>query len=235
MSLLMQTTGTQFSVARVNLLPAEVSAARGGRVLKVGLAAGLGVVGAFIAAGCLVTAGHVSSAQEALDTEQGRTAQLQREQAAYAEVPKVFQQLRVAQSVNSELSGSGLAAYQLLDTVAATAPEGVSFTSIDLKAADPALTGATAGGTAAAGAAASSDPLAVKGLGALTVTGQTMDQALVVAWMNQVTTGAKFSDVRLTSSTLDPVTKVITFNATAVVTDEGAGTQATTSTGGATS
>ncbi|GAB3466632.1 PilN domain-containing protein [Kineococcus endophyticus] len=233
MSLQMQTTGTQFSVARVNLLPAEVDAARGGRTLKVGLAAGLAVVGAFIAAGCVVTAGHVTQAQDALDAEQAKTTQLQRAQAAYAEVPEVLGQLRTAQAVDAVVSGSGLDSYALLDRVAATTPDGVQFTSIALKSQATASTTTAAGATAAATAAAGADPLAVSGRGTLSVTGQTTDQALVVAWMSQTDATDEFADVRLASSTLDPTTKLITFTATATVTvDE---TTAAASTGGATS
>lgn len=73
----LEAVATRRSVVRVDLLPQEVAAARGGRLLRAGLGAGLVAVVGVACAAYAVTAGHVSTATDALTTEQQRTSQLQ--------------------------------------------------------------------------------------------------------------------------------------------------------------
>ena len=206
----LEAVATRTSVARVNLLPTEVGQARQGRFLKGGLALALvGVLG-ISAAAWSVTAGHVAAATEALEAEQQRTLQLQQAQRPYAEVPRVLAQLETAQRVQRDVTSGDVPAYELLDQLAVGAPEDLSLTNVSLD-----TTAATSTATATE---ATTDPLAVPGVGTLKVTGQTKTQAQVAAWMDQVAGIAGLTDPRLSSSTLDPVQGVVTFNATATVT-----------------
>ncbi|WP_432540386.1 PilN domain-containing protein [Kineococcus sp. SYSU DK002] len=210
---------TRNVVARVDLLPAEAGQARDGRVLKVGLAAGLLGVLAVAGAACVLTAGHVDAATEALADEQQRTLQLQTEQRAYAEVPTVLAQLQSAQEVQREVTASDVPVYALLDRLAGTAPAGTTFTALQTTVAgtESSTTTTTDG---AAATAATADPLAVAGIGAVSLTGQTRDQGEVATWMDQAAALPELADVRLTTSALDPATGIVTFSATATLTDD---------------
>ncbi|NAZ84611.1 PilN domain-containing protein [Kineococcus indalonis] len=206
----LEAVATRTSVARVNLLPAEVGSARRGRLLQAGLALGLvGVLGVSAAA-YAVTAGHVGTATEALEAEQQRTLQLQQAQRRYVEVPRVLAELETARRVQQDVTSGDVPAYELLDQLAAGAPQDLSLTNVSLDT--------TAATSTAASTGTPTDPLAVQGVGTLEVTGQTKTQAQVAAWMDQVAGIAGLADPRLSTSTLDPVQGVVTFNATATVT-----------------
>ena len=209
---------TRAVVARVDLLPPEAGNARSGRVLKAGLAAGLLGVLAVAGAAYGITAGHVDTATEALAAEQQRTLQLQREQQSYAEVPVVLAQLQSAQEVQREVTATEVPMYALLDRLATSAPAGVTFTSVQatVSAASAASADASTTGTSAVAA----DPLSVPGTGTVSITGQTRDQTEVPTWMDQAATLPELDDVRLTTSALDPATGVVTFSATATLTDD---------------
>ena len=204
---------TRTSVVRVDLLPREVAAARGGRLLRIGLGAGLAAVVGVACAATLVTAGHVSTAEEALAAEQQRSLQLQQAQRAYADVPVVLGQLEDAKDVQQQVTAGDVPTYLLLDQLAGRAPLDLALTAVDLK---------IAAGSAAGSAAevVSTDPLAVAGIGTVSVTGQTKSQAQVAAFMDAVDTIGGMTGTRLSSSTLDPATGLITFTTTATLTDD---------------
>ncbi|NAZ74898.1 hypothetical protein GTQ99_05590 [Kineococcus sp. T13] len=220
---------TRTSVVRVDLLPREVAAARGSRLLRIALGAGLAVVAGVACAATLVTAGHVSTAEEALAAEQQRTLQLQQAQRAYADVPVVLAQLEDAEDVRRQVTAGDVPTYLLLDQLAARAPLDLALTAVEVavdagSAAGAAASSAAGSATApAAGAAAEvvgTDPLAVAGIGTVSVTGQTKSQAQVAAFMDAVDTVGGMTGTRLSSSTLDPTTGLITFTTTATLTDD---------------
>ncbi|WP_432522469.1 hypothetical protein [Kineococcus sp. SYSU DK006] len=208
---------TRTSVVRVDLLPREVAAARGSRLLRIGLGAGLAAVAGVACAATLVTAGHVSTAKEALAAEQQRTLQLQQAQRAYADVPVVLGQLEDAKDVQRQVTAGDVPTYLLLDQLAGRAPLDLALTAVDLKVTPGAATGAATG---AAEEVVGADPLAVAGIGTVSVTGQTRSQAQVAAFMDAVDTIGGMTGTRLSSSTLDPATGLITFTTTTTLTDD---------------
>lgn len=169
------------------------------------------MVAAACAAGAVISGQHVSEAQDRLAADQARTAPLRAAQQPYAEVPVVQAQLASAEKVRDAVNAYDVAWYEYLDRIAVTSPQGLSFTSLALsvntEASQPAAAGATV------------DPLAVTGVGTLTVTGQTKSQGQVAAWLDSVATIPGVATPSLASSALDAANGVITFNATASLTD----------------
>jgi hypothetical protein len=198
-------------VARVNLLPDDFADARRERTLRLVLAAGVLVVGAACAGAAVVSAQHVSSAQQSLSAEQAKTAPLQAAQAPYADVPVVTAALAHAREVRSTVDANDVAWYSVLDQVAANSPDDLSLT---------ALAFAVNTGPSTATTTPGADPLAVAGIGTMTVTGQTKSQSQVAGWLDGVATIKGIADPALTSSVLDPTTKVVTFSATGTLTDD---------------
>ncbi|GAA0289653.1 hypothetical protein [Kineococcus aurantiacus] len=215
----LEAVATRRSVVRVDLLPQEVAAARGGRLLRAGLGAGLVAVVGVACAAYAVTAGHVSTATDALTTEQQRTSQLQQEQRRYADVPKVMAQLQTARDVQKEVTSGDVPTYLLLDQLASRSPADLALTAVNITVAG-ASTSSTASSTASSAATPASDPLAVTGIGTVSVTGQTHSQGQVASFMDAVAALDGLADPRLTGSTLDPATGLITFTTTATLTDD---------------
>ncbi|HET9657925.1 MAG TPA: PilN domain-containing protein [Kineosporiaceae bacterium] len=169
-------------VPRVNLLPPEILAARGFRKVKARLVMAV-VVTLLVAAGGVVWAqSQVNSAQDALDATDSRTAVLHREEARYAQVPKVTSALAAAQAARATALAQDLLWYRLLNDVALAAPANVWLTSLNVTL-NQATGTTTPGGAAAAGA----DVLTPAGLGKVTVTGTARSYPDVAAWLEAVT------------------------------------------------
>jgi Tfp pilus assembly protein PilN len=198
-------------VARVNLLPAGIDEARGARTARLLLAAGVVAVAAACGAAGIISGQHVTEAQDALAAEQAKTAPLRAAQQPYADVPVVQAQLAAAQKVQTTVNAYDVAWYSYLDQVAAKSPQDLSLTSL-------ALSVSTA--PTQAGATTTTDPLATGGIGTMTVTGQTKSQSQVATWMESMATIAGVEAPALSNSALDVATGVVTFNATATLTDD---------------
>jgi Tfp pilus assembly protein PilN len=170
-------------VARVNLLPREISEGRRFRRVQQGLA---GVV-----ALTLVLAGfafwwsqqRVSEARESLAAVQVTTAQLQTKQRSFAEVPTTIAQVDAAIDARALVMATDVPWYRYLTDLVAAAPKGVAFESVTVKVGGPNPAGA--GAPATPGTEASSNPFApTNGIGALTLTGVTGTYPLVSDWMD---------------------------------------------------
>jgi Tfp pilus assembly protein PilN len=219
---------------RVNLLPPEVSQRRRVRTTQKALVAGavlaLGVVGSAWA----VEHHSVGSAQSDLDASIARGAQLQHQQAQYADAPKVVAELDAARTARRTALASDVAWYQYLDDLSRAAPDAVWLTSVSGN-----LTGAAAGATAATGTTAASgttpatgdttataaataggNPLATSGIGALTLAGSALSYDDVAGYLDRLVTVSGVADPYLTTSTADDSSgrQVVTFSITAVVT-----------------
>ncbi|MFB9377820.1 PilN domain-containing protein [Kineococcus gynurae] len=214
MSLLtLDSVRTRSGVVRVNLLPTEFAVARQERRLRLQLATAVGVVAAAcLGAGFLATS-QAHGAENSLLDEQTRTSALQAQQAPYAEVPQVLAEVAEAKKIQSDVSGYAVPWYAYLNRISTATPAGVTFTSLGLSV-QP-----TPAATAATGSAATADPLAVQGIGNLTVTGTTQTQAQVASWMDAMAGIPGIAGATLTSSTFDPASSTLTFNATATLTD----------------
>ncbi|ABS04482.1 PilN domain-containing protein [Kineococcus radiotolerans] len=205
----LEAVATRTAVVRVNLLPPEFEEARRARRLQIGLGACLITVVAAAAGAYGVTAGHVADAQSALEAEQSRTAGLQAAQAPYAEVPKVEAQLRDAQAVAESVAAHDIPWYSYVDQLATNAPAELSLTSLTFAVND------TSAGTSATG----TDPLAVTGVGTLSVTGQTKSQDKVAGWLESIGTIGGLANPTLTNSAYDASSGVVTFTSGATVTE----------------
>ena len=195
-------------VARVDLLPAEIGEARRFKRLQRGLAAALLGVVALSGAAYVITAGHVTSAEEALAAEQAKTPALLAEQQPYAEAPKVIEQVEAVARMQMEAAAYDVAWYGYLDALATRAPAGLDLTTLSFVITPPAVGGAPV-----------TDPLAVPGIGTLEVTGKTRSQDKVATWMEQLATVPGITSPALSSSTLETESGVITFNTKATLTD----------------
>ena len=171
-------------VPRVNLLPPEILAARGFRTVQIRLA--LLVVTTFLVAGGGVVWAQlrVAGARAALDATTAQTAVLHRQEATYAEVPRVGQQVTEAKAVRELALGQDVLWYRLLSDVALATPSTVWLTTLNAS-----LSGSpsTAGAAGAAGKGGpSSDPLTPTGIGTVLVTGSAAGYPDVAAWLDSI-------------------------------------------------
>jgi len=196
-------------VARVDLLPPDIVDARRARRVRFLLAGGVLLVAAACVAAGSTTDRQLTEAQDAVAVEQSRTAQLRAQQAPYAEVPLVLQQLADVQRVSAAVNAYDVPWYSYLDQIAVKSPEDLSLTSLALALADDQ--------SATPDASGSTNPLAVSGVGTLTVGGQTTSQAKVAAWLESMETIPGILAPTLTNSTLDTTNGVVTFTAGATL------------------
>jgi Tfp pilus assembly protein PilN len=171
----LEAVATQSVVARVDLLPEGIDEARRFRRVQAGLGASLVVVVGIVALAWTIGAGHVQSAQDALDAEQSRTTQLQRQQAKYAQVPVVVKQLDAARAAQRAVSAFDVSWFGMLDAVALRTPPGTSIATMTM-ALDPTAT--AAGGS---GVVAPTDPLGVPGVGSVAIVGTAPSQDAVAS------------------------------------------------------
>ncbi|WP_298803009.1 hypothetical protein [uncultured Pseudokineococcus sp.] len=137
----------------VDLLPRAVAEADRFRRLQVGLAAALGLVVVGAAAATVLAGARVSSAEEALAGEQARTAQLQAEQAQFAEVPLLEAQRTTLTTARDTALAQDVLWYRYSAHLANQLPDGMRLTSLSMQLAD--------------GAAAPVDPAATSTVGSV--------------------------------------------------------------------
>lgn len=166
-------------VPRVNLLPPEVIASlafrRTQKILAVAVVATLAVI-----AGAVWWAqASVNSAQELLAQEQAVTTRLQREQAKYADVPKLIAKVEAAESARQSAMASDIAWYSYLYDVSRVTPTRVWLTSLTATVPMPGAQSATT-------ATATTDRLSFVDQGTVTVTGSAKTFSDVSAWLDAV-------------------------------------------------
>lgn len=198
----LEAVASRTAVVRVNLLPGEIAEERRTKRLRAGLAGSLVVVLGACAGAYVLTLGHVAAADDALAAEQAKTAPLLAAQEPYAEVPAVLKQVETAVALQKTVAQGDVPWYSYLDRLAAVAPAGLSFTSLNVQVS-----------VADTSATASADPLQPAGVATITVVGETKAQNTVADWMDAVAAIPAVQDPRLSSSVLDPVSGVVTFNA----------------------
>ena len=198
----LEAVASRTAVVRVNLLPGEIAEERRTKRLRAGLAGSLVVVLGACAGAYVLTLGHVAAADDALAAEQAKTAPLLAAQEPYAEVPAVLKQVETAVALQKTVAQGDVPWYSYLDRLAAVAPAGLSFTSLNVQVS-----------VADTSATASADPLQPAGVATITVVGEAKAQNTVADWMDAVAAIPAVQDPRLSSSVLDPVSGVVTFNA----------------------
>lgn len=126
-------------VPRVDLLPAAVAAGDRFRRLQLGLAAGLALVLVGAGAATVLAASQVSAAEEELAAHQSRTAQLQAEQAQYAEVPLLRAQAEVLAQTRSTALAQDVLWYRYSAHLANRLPADLRLTSLTMQLTDAAV------------------------------------------------------------------------------------------------
>lgn len=122
---------------QVNLLPSDISAARGLKKLKVRLAVVVLLVIALVGVGYVLVAGTVTTAQEKLTTEQRRTSTLQNEQRKYAEVPVLLKRWNDT-SQALYLASVGEVAWQpVIDAISSVTSKDVTLNQLVIESWDP--------------------------------------------------------------------------------------------------
>jgi len=165
------------SVPRVNLLPAELIAARGLRKVQQLLALAVVVTLALIACMFVWAQNGVETAQTELTGEQAKTALLQQEQAKYIDVPKVLGQIDAAQTAEQTAMASDIAWYTYLYDLSTVTPSRVSLTALTATVGMPGATSAQPG---------TSGPLSTSGVGQVTVAGTAATFSDVAAWLDSI-------------------------------------------------
>lgn len=168
---------------QVNLLPPEVKAARGLKVVKRLLALGLVLVVGLIAlayAGALIAR---SDAETALAEAQAETARLRAEEQRYAEVPLVLGALDNTLAARELGMSTEVLWKEHLDAVTAVLPENVSIETLTLTGATP-----------MALPAPPASPLYAESVAELTFSGRTATVPDTAAWIDALNSIPGFSD-----------------------------------------
>lgn len=200
------------AMARVNLLPPEITAARALRRTQGVLAGCVLLVAAGITGGFVLALQQAGTAAEGLAAEQARTTALTEQQAGYAQVPLVLAQVEAAETARSTAMGSEVLWHRYLEQIALTYPPGVWLGDVTASVAAPAAGAATA---------ATADPLATPGIGSVTFTGASTTMPDVAAWLDVLNATPGFTSASLTSATRSErdARVVVDFTTAVVVTD----------------
>ncbi|MFZ0158446.1 MAG: PilN domain-containing protein [Kineosporiaceae bacterium] len=177
------------TVPRVNLLPPEILEGRRFRRTQVILAS---VVAATIMVCVLATvwAQHqVGVANRELGVVAARTAQLQAQARAYAEVPRVLARVDSAKAARERAMSTDVLWYRFLDELAVSTPTTVWLGTLNIAMTDGAN-------------AAAKDPLTPAGYGEVTVTGTATRFPEVAQWLTSVVTVRGMDVSRLQTATL---------------------------------
>jgi len=178
------------TVPRVNLLPAEILEGRTFRRTQLLLAAAVAVV-AMIGLLCTFWAQHqVGQAEAELAVVAQRTSDLQRQQAEYAEVPRVMAKVDAAVTARERAMATDVLWYRFLDELAVATPDTVWLGALTMTM--------NQGGTAAQ----PRDALTPSGLGEITVTGTATRYPDVADWLTKVITVHGMDLSRLQSASL---------------------------------
>lgn len=176
---------------QVNLLPPEVVAARGIKVVKRWL--GVAIVLALVVSAGVVALAWLGqqAADQLLVEEQAETARLQAEREKYVEVPLVLGEIdRVATArlfgMSTEVEIS-----RYLDAIAATAPEDVAIDTVLVQIDGP---------TTAAGEPA--DPLASPRIGSITFHAESATVPDTAEWLDTLAAIPGFTDAWFTAASI---------------------------------
>lgn len=176
------------SLPQVNLLPPEVRAARGLRVLKRWLAVGLVVVLTVCVMAYAAALLVASSARAELTEAQDATAALQAEQLKYAEVPVVLNALTSTKAARELGMSTEVAWKPYLDALAAVLPADVSIETLSITGATPVTAGPIPG-----------DPLQAPSMGSIEFSGRTAEFLGSPAWVDALESIPGLSSARVTS------------------------------------
>lgn len=198
------------SLPQVNLLPPEIRAKRGLTTLK----RWLGVSLVAVVAVCVMAYGasllSSAAAQADLVTAQNDTARLQKDQAKYAEVPKVLGALSTATRARELGMSTEVQWKSYLDAVAAVLPANVSIDSF-----------AVAGATPMSAPAGPPSVLAGPSVGQIQFVARVATLPDSAAWIDALNSVPGFSDAWVSSQSITETDATVyyTVSSTVQVTD----------------
>jgi Tfp pilus assembly protein PilN len=172
-------------VPRVNLLPPEILDARGFRKVQGRLVTAVVATLVVVAAATIWGQTRVNSAQDALDAASAQTVVLHRQEARYAEVPRLTSAVAAAKAARAAALSQDMLWYRLLNDIALTTPSNVWLTTMNVNLGSG--TSPTGDSRASASPSSSgSDPLVPAGIGKVTVTGTASSYPDVAAWLEAI-------------------------------------------------
>jgi len=177
------------ALPQVNLLPAEVRAARGLRQIKRYLLLGVAATVVVAVAGYGVAVLDVNSANSELDAANQRTTQLQAEQAKYKEVPVVRAQLSDALLARSVGMSTDIEYARYLGAISAVLPDDIALESLVVTGPTPMVTPQQSG-----------DPLAAPSVGSIQFTGKSVTVPDTAALIDELNGLEGFADAWVTST-----------------------------------
>ncbi|MCU0266043.1 MAG: PilN domain-containing protein [Actinomycetia bacterium] len=195
---------------RVNLLPPEIAEETRFRSIRALLA--LSVVGALAVVGglYLFASNEATAAQESLDAAQATNTSLKAEEAKYAEVPRVYAAVAIAENQLTVAMGQEIRYSYVLNDLALTIPDDVWLTSLTVEQ--------DVDGTAPVEGA-----WGTPAIGTITHQGMAVSYDDVAAWLDVLGKNTDFTDPYLTSATeTDPIgdTDVLEFESSAALTSD---------------
>lgn len=162
---------SEYPVARVDLMPAEVLQRRSFKKAQGWMVVGLVAVVGGIGTGWYLAAADATTAAEELATEQARTVALQAEAAEFAEVPILLASIDRAESALATAMVTDVEWYRYLAQLGRSAPAGVWFDSVSFTSLEP--------------GALATDPLApVDTVAEISTTGRALGYKDVATWLD---------------------------------------------------
>lgn len=194
------------SLPQVNLLPPEVRAKRGLKVLKRWLGVSLLVTLVLCVLAYGVSLMSAAAAQSDLVTAQDETARLQKEQQKYAEVPQVLNALASAKAARTLGMSTEVQWKSYLDAMTAVLPAGVSLESITVTGATPMTA-----------AAAPTSVLEAASVGQIQFNGRIDTLPNTAAWIDALNAVPGFSDAWVSASAITETDKTVYYTVTSTV------------------
>jgi Tfp pilus assembly protein PilN len=164
-------------VPKVNLLPVEIVEDRAFRRTQILLAGAVVLAAGVVGVGTLWAQNGVDDAQAEADAAQQRVSQLLTQQADYAQIPPITQQIEAAVAARQAIYAQDVRWYRYLNTFARTAAEnGIDMTNITVTM-SAGSTGSATTGSDGAGL------LAPTGIGTITFAGTTAQYQQLSTWL----------------------------------------------------
>lgn len=171
------------ALPQVNLLPPEVTAARGLHKTKRWLLVGIGATAVACIVAFVLSLASVGLAQGDLDEAQAETLRLQSEKAKYAEVPLVLASIDRSESALLVGFAAEVDWRSYLDAFTAVLPEGVSVDTLKVDQSDEVV--------------AQADFLQPLGIGQVQMTGRSLTVPDVASWIDVMDSIPGFDDARV--------------------------------------
>ena len=193
-------------VPQVNLLPPEVVAARGLRVLKRWLGLLIALVVVACAAGVGVSLMAERAAEDELAQAQAETTRLQAEREQYVEVPLVLGEVDRVTAARMFGMSTEVELAKYLAAISATAPDGVSIDTLQASITPPT--------TEPVGPA---DPLAGPTVGQLTFEAESLTVPDTANWVDALNAIPGLADAWFTAADITEVNGTVYYTVSATV------------------